>query len=53
MMILLWVYLGGVALRAFLCHGISQNPTVNKINLDQQVLGCIGWPLSLLTVFVK
>lgn len=45
---LLWFYLGGLILRAFLAHGALQNPTVKAVNLDGQVLSCILWPIGIL-----
>ncbi len=47
------VYLGGLVLRAFLAHGILQNPSVEKATLDGQVLSCIVWPVLLLKSLLK
>lgn len=48
MHLLLWIYLAGLVLRAFLAHGAMQNPTVRACNVDGQVLSCILWPLTLI-----
>jgi hypothetical protein len=54
MMTLLYVYLGGVALRAYLAHAAIISPLTKRWNLDAQMWGCILWPISmLLQVFRK
>ena len=51
-MIWLWIYLGGVGLRAFLVHGALQSATT-AWSVDRQVLGCLIWPISLLVNLKK
>lgn len=49
----LWIYLGGLALRAFLAHGAMQNPTASQSDLDAQMISCILWPIALIKRIFK
>jgi hypothetical protein len=44
---LIWVYLGGLALRAYLVQAAFRAPSVSKCDLDAQMISCIIWPITL------
>lgn len=50
---LLYVYVGGIVLRAVLTHGVVQNPHCEKGSVDGQMIGHILWPVALLLHVVK
>ncbi len=51
MICVLYVYLGGVLLRAFLLHGAFRNSDAH-VKVDEGVIGCLIWPLMLVSTLV-
>lgn len=46
-------YVGGVVLRAVLCHGLLQNPNCTQTSIEVQMFGCLTWPIQLILKLFK